>query len=158
MGFRGAFGLILALALPQAGLAACGDDAVELRGPGGQARFTVEIADTPSQQAQGLMFRQKMPASGGMLFIFARPKHASFWMKNTLIPLDMIFADSTGKVTRVHSDAIPEDETPIDGGDGVAFVLEINGGLAARLGIAEGTVLRHPRVDQATAAWPCSAP
>ncbi len=56
-------------------------------------------------------------------------------MKNTLIPLDMIFADVTGTVTRVHSNAIPGDTTPIDGGDGVAFVLEINGGLAGRLGI-----------------------
>jgi uncharacterized membrane protein (UPF0127 family) len=77
-------------------------------------------------------------------------------MKNTLIPLDMIFADVTGRVTRVHSNATPGDTTPIDGGDDVAFVLEINGGLAARLGIGPGAELRHPAVG-AAAAWPCGS-
>jgi uncharacterized protein len=68
----------------------------------------------------------------------------------------MIFADVTGTVTRVHANAIPGDTTPIDGGDGVAFVLEINGGLAAKLGIAPGTELRHPAIGEA-AAWPCDS-
>jgi uncharacterized membrane protein (UPF0127 family) len=90
-----------------------------------------------------------------MLFVYPAPQRASFWMKNTLIPLDMIFADATGRVTRVHSNAVPGDETPIDGGEGVSFVLEINGGLARRLGIAPGAELRHPAVDPDTAAWPC---
>lgn len=147
-------GLALALAPALAG-AACAPDTVELRGPAGVARFHVELADTPAEQAKGLMFREKMAASAGMLFIFPAPKHASFWMKNTLIPLDMIFADAAGRVTRVHSMAVPGDETPIDGGEGVAMVLEINGGLAARLGIAPGSELRHSSVDQSLAAWPC---
>jgi hypothetical protein len=76
-------------------------------------------------------------------------------MENTLIPLDMIFADATGTVTRVHPEAVPLDRTPIDGGDGVQYVLEINGGLAAALRIRPGAVLRHPDIDQARAAWPC---
>ncbi len=88
-----------------------------------------------------------------MLFVYEAPKRAQFWMKNTLIPLDMIFADSTGRVTRVHSDAVPQDETVIDGGEGVQYVLEINGGLAARLGIAPGALMRHPAI--AGAAWAC---
>lgn len=74
-------------------------------------------------------------------------------MRNTLIPLDMIFADETGVVTHVHENAIPLDETTIDGGEGVKFVLEINGGLAGRFGIAPGTVLRHPLIE--SAVWPC---
>jgi uncharacterized membrane protein (UPF0127 family) len=77
-------------------------------------------------------------------------------MKNTLVPLDMIFADATGTVTRVHSGAIPGDLTAIDGGPGVAFVLEINAGIAERLGIAPGAELRHPAIGP-TAAWPCDS-
>jgi hypothetical protein len=76
-------------------------------------------------------------------------------MRNTLIPLDMIFADATGLVTRVHSNAVPLDETSIDGGEGVALVLEINGGLAKRLGLGPGAVLRSEAVDQGQALWRC---
>jgi uncharacterized membrane protein (UPF0127 family) len=101
------------------------------------------------------MFRESMPMSAGMLFVYEEPRRASFWMKNTLIPLDMIFADARGVVTRVHANAVPGDLTPVDGGDGVQFTLEINGGLAARMGIVEGAELRHPAIAQDTAAWPC---
>ena len=141
--------------LPTLAGAACAPDSVEVRGPAGMARFTVEVADDGAERAQGLMFRESMPRSSGMLFVYEAPQRASFWMKNTLIPLDMIFADETGRVTRVHSNAVPGDTTPIDGGKGVRFVLEINGGLAARMGIAEGSELRHPAIPQATAVWPC---
>ena len=156
MGSLGPVLSALALALvPTLAGAACAPETLELRGPSGVARFSVEVADEPAEQAKGLMFREKMAASAGMLFVFPAPKHASFWMKNTLIPLDMIFADAAGRVTRVHAMAVPGDETPIDGGEGVAMVLEINGGLAARLGIAPGSELRHPAVDQSLAAWSC---
>lgn len=148
-------GLIMALAAGMA-VAGCGEDTVELRGPSGMSRFSIELADTPAERAQGLMHRAAMPSAAGMLFIYERPQHAVFWMKNTLIPLDMIFADATGLVTRVHAGAVPLDETPIDGGEAVVAVLEINGGLAKRLGIAPGTVLRHPALDQAGAIWPCA--
>jgi len=151
-----ALALLAVVALPAASAAACRADTVELRGPGGTARFSVEIADTPGARAQGLMNRASLASSAGMLFVYERPQHASFWMKNTLITLDMVFADAAGRVTRVHDGAIPQDETPIDGGPGVAVVLEINGGLAARLGIAPGSELRHPALDQALAAWPCA--
>lgn len=137
------------------GAAACRPDLVELRGPFGQVRFTVELADTEPARARGLMFRETLPRSAGMLFVYPRPVRAQFWMKNTLIPLDMIFADPSGRVTRVHSNAVPGDLTTIDGGAGVLAVLEINGGLAARLGIAPGAELRHPTFATATAAWPC---
>ena len=72
---------------------------------------------------QGLMFRESMPMSAGMLFVYEEPRRASFWMKNTLISLDMIFADATGTVRRVHEGAVPGDLTPIPGGADILFVL-----------------------------------
>ncbi len=108
--------------------------------------FAVEVADDPAERAQGLMFRETLPADAGMLFVYEAPKRAQFWMKNTLVPLDMIFADAAGRVTRVHAGAVPGDETPIDGGEGVQFVLEINAGLTARLGLGPGARMRHPAI------------
>jgi uncharacterized membrane protein (UPF0127 family) len=148
--------LLVSLALAGPAAAACSEDAVDLRGPGGKARFGIELADSPEERARGLMFRESMPKSAGMLFLYPSPQTASFWMKNTLIPLDMIFADSTGLITHVHANAVPGDLTPIMGGRDVLAVLEINGGLAARLGIVPGAELRHPGLDQSTAAWPCA--
>jgi uncharacterized membrane protein (UPF0127 family) len=79
-------------------------------------------------------------------------------MRNTLIPLDMIFVRPDGVVQHVHAEAVPLDErTRISGGDGILAVLEINGGLAGRLGIAEGTEMRHPAFGP-DAAWPCAEP
>lgn len=135
-------------------LAECTPDRVDLRGPWGQAEFKVEIADTSGERAQGLMNREVMPRDAGMLFVYDRPQSVSFWMRNTLIPLDMIFADANGTVTRVHDRAVPLDETPIPGGPDVLLVLEINGGLADAFGIEPGTELRHPALG-AQAAWPC---
>jgi len=146
----------LVVMVPGATLAAtCAPDSVEIRGPSGQQRFTVEVADEGAERAQGLMFRESMPLASGMLFVYEEPQRVAFWMKNTVIPLDMIFADATGRVTKVHSGAVPGDTTPIEGGEGIQFVLEINGGLAKRMGIAEGSELRHPSVAQSTAVWPC---
>ncbi|MGV8986775.1 MAG: DUF192 domain-containing protein [Cypionkella sp.] len=139
-----------------AGHTACAPGSVELRWSGGQARFSVEIADTDTARQHGLMFRDHLSASAGMLFVYDAPEHAHFWMKNTLIPLDMVFADQTGRVTVVHSNAVPGDETPIDGGEGVLYVLEIKGGLAARMGIAPGADLRSDQVDQSVARWRCA--
>jgi len=76
-------------------------------------------------------------------------------MQNTLIPLDMIFMDETGTVTRIHENAVPLDRTSIPGGDAVQFVLEINGGMSDTLGIVEGAEMRHPAVDPDLAAWVC---
>lgn len=150
-----AIALLAWLGASVAAQAECSESRADLRGDRGQARFTVEVADDPEERAQGLMNREKLGASQGMLFIYPAPQRASFWMKNTLIPLDMIFLDERGVVTRIHENARPLDETPIDGGPGVVAVLEINGGLARRLGIAEGSELRHPGLDQSIAAWAC---
>lgn len=147
---------ILALFVATSGSAqtACRADQVEMRWPGGQARFSVEVADTDATRSRGLMFRESMPQSAGMLFVYETPRRATFWMKNTLIPLDMIFADPAGRVTKVHAQAIPQDLTPIEGGEGVKLVLEINGGLAAKLGIVPGAELRHPAI--ANPSWSCA--
>lgn len=135
-------------------LAQCAPDRVDLRGDWGTARFSVEVADTADERAQGLMHRQSMPRGAGMLFIYDKEQSVSFWMRNTLIPLDMIFADSAGIVRRVHENAIPLDETGIRGGSDIQYVLEINGGLSERFGINPGTELRHIALAD-DAAWPC---
>ncbi|MEX0371418.1 MAG: DUF192 domain-containing protein [Tateyamaria sp.] len=135
--------------------AACSVDTVWIRGDFGTARFSVEIADNDASRAQGLMHRTEMGASEGMLFVYDQPRSLSFWMRNTLIPLDMLFIDPTGTVAKVHHEAVPLDETPIFGGDGLTHVLEINGGLARDLGIMAGAQVRHPSLAAETAAWPC---
>lgn len=149
---------VLLLAALQAGaaVAACDPGQAELRGGARVVRFAVELADDADERARGLMFRPSMASSAGMLFVYERPQHAVFWMKNTLIPLDMIFADATGLVTHVHENAVPMDETTILGGRDVTYVLEINGGLAGRLGIAPGAVMRSDLIAQAGAAWACN--
>ena len=119
-----------------------------------QSRFSVELADDPGERALGLMNRPQMAKSHGMLFVYEAPQPVAFWMANTLIPLDMIFTDRRGVVTRVHDNAVPLDRTPIMGGDAVFAVLEINGGLAKALGIAPGDVIRHPAFGPDAAA-PC---
>ncbi|MEM6277683.1 MAG: DUF192 domain-containing protein [Pseudomonadota bacterium] len=136
--------------------AACSVDTVTIYGSDVKARFSVAIADTPETRNRGLMFVEEMSMGSGMLFVYEGPRFASFWMRNTLIPLDMLFAGPDGTVTRVHVNAVPLDETPIPGGENVQFVLEINGGLAARLGITEGDVLQHPSIPQESAARPCN--
>ncbi|WP_375570722.1 DUF192 domain-containing protein [Seohaeicola saemankumensis] len=149
--------LICGATLAQAAHAdpACRADTVQLRGDWGQARFTVEVADTPETRSRGLMFRESMPRSAGMLFVYDAPQRATFWMRNTLISLDMIFTDQRGVVQHVHYEAIPGDETVIDGGRGILTVLEINGGLARAMGIVPGSQMRHPAFSSDTAAWPC---
>ena len=153
-------GVVLAVAALSGGqvaqAAGCSDDHVQLRGAFGQASFAVEIADTDGERALGLMNRPSMPRFSGMLFVWQTPQHAVFWMENTLIPLDMLFIESQGVVRTIHENAVPMDRTPIDGGEGIQYVLEINGGMAHRLGLVPGAELRHPAIPQQTAAWPCS--
>ncbi len=133
----------------------CRNDQVQMRGAWGEAGFAVELADTPKARARGLMFRKSMPRGSGMLFVYEAPRRASFWMKNTLIPLDMIFVDQTGLIKHVHHRAVPGALTSIEGGAGIYAVLEINGGLAKRYGIEPGSQMRHPVFSDGPAIWPC---
>jgi uncharacterized membrane protein (UPF0127 family) len=134
---------------------ACSPSSVFMRGDWGQARFTVEVADDANERAQGLMHREHLASSAGMLFVYEKPQRLSFWMRNTLIELDMLFIDARGVVQHIHHRAQPLDETPILGGNNLTHVLEINGGMAERLGIEVGSVLQHPSFLQDEAAWPC---
>lgn len=109
--------------------------------------FTVEIADTPAETSRGLMFREELAPDAGMLFDFLEERPTSFWMQNTLIPLDMLFIKADGAIVRIHENAIPMDTTSIPSGEPVRFVLEIPGGRSAELGLEAGARLEHPRVE-----------
>ncbi|NVO23641.1 DUF192 domain-containing protein [Donghicola sp. C2-DW-16] len=136
--------------------AECSDSRVNLRGDWGTASFSIEIADDDAERSLGLMHREHMPSSHGMLFVYDRAQPVSFWMRNTLIPLDLLYVDATGTVQEVHENARPLDETPIRSTGPRLAVLEINGGLSHAMGITVGTQLQHSAFG-AEAAWPCSA-
>jgi uncharacterized membrane protein (UPF0127 family) len=122
----------------------------------GTPQFSVEVADDDQERARGLMFRDAMPESAGMLFVYPKPRSVSFWMKNTLIPLDMIFTDVRGVIVSIHKNAIPHDETPIFGGEAIFSVLELNAGVSKAKNIKVGDVLLHSAYDFYTKA-PCGA-
>jgi len=105
--------------------------------------FTVEIADTDERRTYGLMFRKVLPGDHGMIFDFQRDQPVSMWMRNTLIPLDMLFIARDGRVVNIHERAIPHDETAIPSEGPVRAVLELNGGTVARLGLKPGDLVRH---------------
>jgi uncharacterized membrane protein (UPF0127 family) len=106
---------------------------------GGSAyKFEVELATTPAEREQGLMFRKSMAPNAGMLFLYPGEQPVAFWMKNTLIPLDMLFLKADGSIVQIAHNALPLDETPIPSNQPVKAVLEVNGGTAAALGIKEG--------------------
>jgi len=113
-------------------------DTVEIQTSRGPVRFTVELAITPAEQQRGLMFRKSLAPDHGMLFPYSRPQRAAFWMKNTLIPLDIIYIAPNGRVLSIARNAVPHDETPIPSGGLIGGVLEIPGGRAAQLGILPG--------------------
>ena len=101
-------------------------------------RFTVEVARTSEEQAMGLMYRTALAPDRGMIFPFDPPRPASFWMRNTLIPLDMIFVRADGSIANIAANTVPYSEEPVPSDGPVAAVLEIAGGRAAELGIKPG--------------------
>jgi uncharacterized membrane protein (UPF0127 family) len=105
---------------------------------GGKHAFAVEVAKSSAEQAQGLMFRTAMGADEGMIFIRQPPDVSSFWMRNTVIPLDIIFIGTDRRILNIAADARPYDETPRPSFGIAAAVLELNGGRAAQLGIKPG--------------------
>jgi uncharacterized membrane protein (UPF0127 family) len=104
-------------------------------------QFTTEIAATSMEQAKGMMFRTEMPDDTAMIFPFPEPKPASFWMKNTVIPLDIIFVRPNGTIESIAENAVPYSTDPVLSGEPVGAVLEIRGGLAAELGIQAGDMV-----------------
>lgn len=108
-------------------------------------RFTVEVARTPEEQAQGLMNRQSLGPDHGMIFPMEPPREASFWMKNTVIPLDMIFVRADGTIARIEENVVPLSLEPVLSMEPVAAVLELAGGRSAELGIRAGDRVSWPR-------------
>ena len=104
----------------------------------GTHKFTVEVARSQEEQAQGLMNRQSLAPDRGMIFPYDPPQQVAFWMKNTLIPLDMVFIGADGKIGRIAANTTPMSLDPVPSVDPVSAVLEIAGGRAAELGLKEG--------------------
>jgi hypothetical protein len=152
--------LLAAAALALTPLAACaggapaaeakdGMLAVTIKTAKGAHVFNVEVARTPEQQERGLMFRTDIPKDGGMIFApypagGGGPRAASFWMKNTPTPLDIIFIRADGTIARLAENTIPFSEAPIASGEPVAAVLELVGGRAAETGVSEGDKVSWP--------------
>jgi uncharacterized membrane protein (UPF0127 family) len=110
----------------------------------GTAAFHAEIADTAEARATGLMFRESMPADHGMLFDFGEVRRVSMWMKNTKISLDMVFADSKGRVVGIAANTVPLSTDTISVNEPVRAVFEVNAGTAKRIGLKRGGHLIHP--------------
>ena len=142
--------LLLLVLLPLAACAA--DNRLVVKSKNGDHAFTVELVDTPETRAKGLMFRESLAPDAGMLFDFKESREVSFWMSNTLIPLDMIFITAEGLVANIHSNARPRDLTSIPSDGPVMFVLEIPGGRSKELGLAPGDLVVHDRIRNGATA------
>lgn len=129
-----ALGAALAFAL------ACADERprVRIHAPGGAVEVAVEVAATPEALQRGLMYRTELPDGHGMLFVFPEERDHRFWMKNTLIPLDMIFIGRDGTIVGVHANATPLSTAAVGVGRPSRWVLEVPGGWSARHGVAAG--------------------
>jgi uncharacterized membrane protein (UPF0127 family) len=144
--------LILGLAVTLVGEDLAGDarddrlvgEELSIATASGPITFVVEIADDDAERTRGLMFRESLAPNAGMLFDFKREQHVSFWMKNTLIPLDMFFIKSDGRIVRIARRTVPHSEEGIASGEPVQAVLETNAGVADRHGIKPGDTVRHP--------------
>jgi uncharacterized membrane protein (UPF0127 family) len=126
--------------------AACAADphSLEIVSKTGVHSFTVEIADTEAAREKGLMFRKSLPEGTGMLFDFKQEQPVAFWMRNTYVPLDMLFIKADGRILRIAENATPLSEKTIPSGGPVLAVLEVVAGTARKLGIAPGDRVAHP--------------
>lgn len=114
---------------------------------GAKHKFNIEIMDNDETRAKGMMFREEIAPNFGMLFDFQEERQVAFWMKNTLIPLDMIFIAANGEIKNIHVNAMPQDLTAIPSDEPVRFVLEIAGGRSVELGISKGDRLEYKLVE-----------
>jgi hypothetical protein len=132
---------VMAQAAPAAGETAL--EPLEIVTASGSHKFSVEVMRDDSQRARGLMYRRFMPEDRGMLFDFKREEPVSMWMKNTYLSLDMVFIDRTGRVVNVAENTEPLSERIIPSGAPAYAVLELNAGIARRIGLKVGDRLRH---------------
>lgn len=140
---------MLALALPLDRATAAGTDTLVLKTESGEHSYTVEIADTDRERATGLMFRGSLPEKSGMIFLYDPPQRVGMWMRNTYIPLDMVFITAEGTVRRVEADTEPFSTDLIRSGGEVAAVLELNAGQAAKIGVKPGDRVIFPGLGPA---------
>ena len=140
-------GVAFAVAAMLAPLTALADDSqLTLHTDTGDYSFKVDVVDTNESRARGLMYVTELADDAGMLFDFKEERPVSFWMRNTFIPLDMIFVSADGVVKNVHVNAIPHDPTGIPSDGPVQFVLEIPGGRSVEIGLKAGDKMDHDRV------------
>jgi hypothetical protein len=118
-------------------------DSIVIDTPAGARMLSVEIADTPELRERGLMFRHRLPEDRGMLFLYETAHPVAMWMKNTYIPLDMVFLRSDGTVAEVRTGTVPQSLDVIESAEPVKAVLELGSGGAAKLGLEPGTLVRH---------------
>jgi uncharacterized membrane protein (UPF0127 family) len=121
---------------------------LEIQAAGQTHQFTVEIADSYESRQTGLMYRRSMPSESGMLFVFDEQHQVVMWMKNTYLPLDMLFIDRQGVIRSIAADTVPMTSTRIRSGVQVSAVLEVNAGVAAALGLKPGHRILHPIFGQ----------
>ncbi len=115
----------------------------------GERQLTVELAISALQREHGLMFRKSMPADHGMLFDFGTTRPVLMWMKNTPLPLDMLFLDAKGAIVSIQENAVPYSEAIINSRAPVKYVIELNGGTAAKLGLKVGDKVSSATIDRA---------
>ncbi len=132
------------LAQMPGGLAKFPIGTLTIESSGGEHRFTIETATNVRQQSQGLMFRRHLPKDAGMLFVYRRPTEIAMWMRNTYIPLDMLFIREGGRIGKIAERTVPLSDATISSGGAVIAVLELNGGTSERLGIKVGDRVRSP--------------
>ena len=134
---------------------ACLEDKIYIKAYSGVVVFSLELAKTLSEKQKGLMGREKLNERSGMLFLYDKPHQVAFWMKNTIIPLDIIFISSSGRISYIHHNAKPFSTKSILGGFDVLAVLEINGGMSKLEGIMVGDTVKHPFFSHFDPIWPC---
>jgi uncharacterized protein len=123
-------------------------DRLAIEGSAGRFEFQVELAATPDQRSYGLMFRESLADDHGMLFDFGHPQPVAMWMRNTYIPLDMLFIRADGHIGRIVQEARPLSDTVLDSGEPVRAVLELRGGLTTELGIVPGDRIVYRLFEQ----------
>lgn len=136
--------VLFVLAVTAAGVHATGSGTVVLKTATGDHNFSVEVMTTNQERALGLMFRRSLPENAGMLFLYDRAQPAAMWMKNTIIPLDMIFIGAGGTVHRIVSHTVPHSTESISSEGDVVAVLELNAGQADKIGLRRGDKVVYP--------------
>ncbi len=119
-------------------------DKIQVETSAGQVEWTLELASNNASRSRGLMFREQLAPLNGMLFRFVNEEPVAMWMKNTLIPLDMVFLNSAGKITHIHQGAVPHSLENISSNGPAKYVLEVNAGEVESYGLEVGQQMRHP--------------